>query len=315
MMDGELVPFAAACVHVLTPAVKFAGIVFEGIRGYWSPDLCQLFVFRLGDHLSRLDRSAKANRMSATKGRSELEQDVITLLRANNWREDVHIRVQLLLSEVGGGMASTGPTSMVISALPMRQYFARDELDVAISSWSRISEISMPPRIKAVPNYHNSRLALIQAKLDGYDDTILLSPNGKVAEGPAYNIFMVRGGQLATPPVTDNILEGITRETLLTLASETLGIEVRERSIDRTELYSAAELFFCGSGAEVTPIRSVDRHIVGDACPGPITTALREAYFSVARGGVPDRHGWLSAVYEPPSGAARDLETVARHDP
>src|SRR5581483_406695 len=154
----------------------------------------------------------------------------------------------------------------------------------------------MPPRIKAAPNYHNSRLALLQARADGYDNALLLSSDGKVTEGPGYCLFMVRGGRLITPPVTSGILESVTRDSLIQLAPS-LGLEVVEREIDRTELYVADELFFCGSAAEVTPILSVDRIAVGDGAAGPHTRAVREAYMAVVHGLVPERAGWLTPVF------------------
>jgi branched-chain amino acid aminotransferase len=183
-----------------------------------------------------------------------------------------------------------------MAALPMRSYFSKSGLDVQVSSWTRISDNSMPPRIKAVPNYHNSRLALMQARADGYDDAILLSSDGKVTEGPGYAIFMLRGGRLITPPVTSGILESVTRDSVMALAAEA-GFAVQEREIDRTELYVADELFFCGSAAEVTPILSVDRIPVGSGAVGPRTEALRSAFLATTRGQTPDTHSWLTPIY------------------
>jgi branched-chain amino acid aminotransferase len=183
-----------------------------------------------------------------------------------------------------------------MAALPMTRYFGKDGLHVQVSSWTRISDASMPPRIKAAPNYHNSRLALLQARADGYDNALLLSNDGKVTEGPGYCIFLVRGGKLITPPVTSGILESVTRDSLMQMAPG-LGLEVVEREIDRTELYVADELFFCGSAAEVTPILSVDRITIGDGAAGPRTQAMREAYMAAVHGEVSERSGWLTPVF------------------
>jgi branched-chain amino acid aminotransferase len=170
----------------------------------------------------------------------------------------------------------------------------------------------MPPRVKAAANYHNSRLALLQAQLDGYDDTILLTSYGKVAEGPGYNLMLVRDGQLIAPTRTDGILEGITRDTLLRIGPGLLGIPVVERSVDASELYVAEELFYCGSAAEVTPILSVDRHPVGDGSVGPITRALASEYEQIVRGSTHDEHGWLTPVFAAQHSQSRSADGKVR---
>ena len=178
----------------------------------------------------------------------------------------------------------------------MHRYFEKDGLDVQVSSWTRISDATMPPRVKAASNYHNSRLALLQARADGYDSAILLSAEGKVTEGPGAALFMVRGDRLITPPVTSGVLESITRDTVMVLAPES-GLSVHEREVDRTELYVADELFACGSAAEVTPILSVDRIPVGSGAIGPGTRAIQAAYLATVRGERPDTQGWLTPVF------------------
>jgi len=178
----------------------------------------------------------------------------------------------------------------------MGSYFARPSLDVCVSSWARISERSMPPRVKALANYQNSRLALLEARTNGYDAALLLTQEGSVSEGPGYNVFIVRDGRLATPPPTQAILEGITRASVLTLAREELGLEVDERPIDRTELYLAEEVFVCGSAAEVSCVSSVDRHDIGDRTAGPITANLQRLYRAAVRNELADR-GWAQPVY------------------
>lgn len=296
-LNGRLVPYADARVHVLSSAFKYAIVVFEGLRAYWSEDRHELYGFRFRAHFDRLLRSMEVARMEAGSSAAELEGSLIDLIRANDLEEDLHLRVLVFVDEDDGRMGSVAPISVAMAAMPMRRYFAREGVHVQISSWTRISEADMPPRVKASANYHNSRLALLQAKADGYDDAVFLGPNRKVAEGPGYNILAVLEDSLVTPPESDGILPGITRDSLIRIARD-LGMTVAERSIDRTELYVADELFFCGSAAEVTPILSVDRHIVGTGRPGRITSLLRERYVAAARGDVPAYQEWLTPVYQ-----------------
>jgi len=297
LFNGELVEYDRARVHVLRTAFKYGAIVFEGFRAYWNEGQRELYGFRLQDHFSRLLASMKITRMPSNYGVDAYVDDLLRLMRANELREDLHMRVAAFVDADDGSLASTEPVAVSMAAMPMGRYFAHEGLHVAVSSRTRISDFSMPPRVKAVPNYHNSRLALLQARTDGYDDAILLSQDGKVTEGPGYGVFISRGGRLITPPVTAGILESITRDSLLRLAAEELGVDVQEREIDRTELYLADEIFFCGSSAEVTPVLSVDRHPVGGGKPGTRTLELREHFQAAARGAMPDKFGWLTPVY------------------
>ena len=296
LMNGELVAYDDARVHVLSTAFKYGASVFEGLRAYWNEERGELYGFRLREHFQRLTESLRICRMGSPLDVDGYVADLVRLMRANDLREDLHMRVSAYVDEDDGGLASFEPVSIAMAALPMRRYFGRDGLNVQVSSWTRISDNSMPPRVKAMPNYHNSRLALLQARADGYDDAILLSGEGKVTEGPGYALFMLRGGKLITPPVTSGILESITRDSIMVLAAG-LGLEVQEREIDRTELYVSDELFFCGSAAEVTPILSVDRIPVGSGAIGPRTQALRAAFLATVRGESPDTRGWLTPVF------------------
>jgi branched-chain amino acid aminotransferase len=228
---------------------------------------------------------------------SRLETELIELIRANDLRTDMHIRIQVFVDTDDGSIASTMPVSYVMATMPMKQYFQTTGLNVAVSSWRRISDRSMPPRIKAVPNYHNGRLAIVQAKRDGYDDVVLLTDGGAVAEGPGYAIFIVRDNVLCTPPRTDGILESITRDSVMEIAND-LGLRVEQRSIDRSELYLANEAFFCGSAAEVMPILSFDRIPVRCGADAPVTGELRSKYLSLVRGESADVRGWLTGVYQ-----------------
>src|SRR6267142_3137311 len=296
LLNAKLIPYEDARVHVLSSAFKYGIAVYEGLRAYANSRTNELYGFRLREHFERLLRSMKVARMSTTFSAEDFQRQLIDLVRANKFHEDLHMRVQAYVDEDDGRIGSTEPVSVAMAAIPMGRYFAKEGVHVQVSSWTRISEANLPPRIKAAANYHNSRLALLQAKADGYDDAVLLGANGKVTEGPGYNLFMVRDGILCTPPTTDGILEGITRDTLLRIASEDFGLSVAVRSIDRTELYVAEEVFFCGSAAEVTPILSVDRHAVGAGDGGPVARRLLERYVAIARGEVSDRPEWRTLI-------------------
>src|SRR5215210_1955178 len=309
-MNGELVAYADARVHVLTTAFKYGACVFEGLRAYWNEERGELYGFRLREHFQRLVESLRICRMPSPLDADGYLADMVRLMRANELREDLHMRVSAYVDDEDGGLASFEPVSVSMAALPMRRYFRKDGLDVQVSSWTRISDASMPPRVKAAPNYHNSRLALGQARADGYDDAILLAADGKVTEGPGYALFMLRGGKLITPPVTSGILESITRDSLIVLAPE-LGLEVVEREMDRTELYVADELFFCGSAAEVTPVLSVVAVSFEKSAVGPRTEALHAAFLATVRAETPDTRGWLTPVFAGAAASTARPEAVA----
>ena len=296
LMNGELVLYDDARVHVLTTALKYGATVFEGLRAYWNEDQGELYGFRLREHFQRLVESLRICRMASPRDVDGYAADLVRLMRANDLRENLHIRVSAYVDDDDGGLSSVGPISIAMAAMPMSRYFEKDGLDVQISSWTRISDTTMPPRVKAASNYHNSRLALLQARTDGYDSAILLSADGNVTEGPGAALFMLRGDRLITPTVTSGVLESITRDSIMVLAPG-LGLEVQEREVDRTELYVADELFVCGSAAEVTPVLSVDRIPVGSGAAGPRTQALRAAYLAAVRGETPDTQGWLTPVF------------------
>jgi len=298
-LNGRIIPFEEASIHPLNTTMKYASSVYDAWRGYWNPEQEELYLFRLREHLERLLRSAKIIQMSCPYGVEEMIRLHLELIQANRLQEDIHSRIILFVDSIGGGLYSTTPVSAVMAAMPMGRYF-RDEshgVHCCVSSWRRISDEDMPPRIKAAANYHNSRLAGLQARQDGYDEAIILGRGGKVTEGPGFTLFIIKDGVPLTPPVTSGILEGVTRDTLLTLIPEVLGLQVVEREIDRTELYVAEEAFFCGSGAEIAPILSVDRRPVGDGNPGTLTLQLRDAYFNLVRGNLEVHREWLLPVY------------------
>ncbi len=299
LFNGEIIPYDQARVHVNSPALSWAATVIESMRGYWNPTRQQLYGFRLRDHLERLVESMRLCCILGHGDIARYEQDLIRIVQACDYHEDVQMVVKALIEKADQTMMAVSPTEPATIAMfvrPMGRMTQAEGLRCQVSSWIRNSDHASPPRAKTSSNYHNSRLAEYQARKDGYDTAILLDDRGKVTEGVGYNLFMVRRGVLITPPVTDGILEGITRDTLITLAVKKMGLEVQERSIDRTELYVAQELFFCGSAAEVTPILSVDRQTVGTGKPGALTAVMRDVYMSVVRGETADEFNWLTRV-------------------
>ncbi len=297
-LDGKIVPYADAKIHVLSPAVTYGATVFEGLRAYWNEAEEQLYIFRLRDHTERLLRSMRMMRFNHQYDVDAIERPIVELLRANEVREDVHIRQMVYL---GGEtvMTSTGPVGMAIAAIPKPSTpLVQNGMHVCVSSWTRTSDNSMPFRIKCTANYHNSRLAALQAHADKYDGTLLLNSQGKVSESTGACFFMVRNGRLVTPGTSSDILESITRETLMQLASETVGIPAVERDIDRSELYCAEEAFICGSGWEVTPIISIDRLPLTGGSVGPITRAIQKGYFDLVRGVEKSHTEWRTPTYD-----------------
>jgi branched-chain amino acid aminotransferase len=296
-MNGRVIPYEDARVHVLSTAMKYAASVYEAMRAYWSDADQQLYVFRLREHLRRLERSAKIARIPLPADAARLERETLEIIRANDLREDLHVRLIVFVDTDDGGLASREPVGYVIAPIPTTRYFDTPGLHVGVSSWHRTADNAIPARVKAAANYQNSRLALLQAKTDGYDDAIMLNQDGSVAEGPGYTLFLVTEDRPMTPSVTSNILEGVTRSTLLTLFPESLGVTVEQREIDRTELYVADEAFFAGTAAEVTPILSIDRRPVGEGVMGPLTAKVRDAYFRSVRDGSAPHPEWRLPVY------------------
>ena len=296
-MCGKIVPYEDARVHVLSTAMKYAASVYEAMRAYWSDADQQLYVFRPREHLRRLERSAKIARIPLPADAARLERETLEIIRANELREDLHVRLIVFVDTDDGGLASREPVGYVIAPIPTTRYFETAGLHVGVSSWHRTADNAIPARVKAAANYQNSRLALLQAKTDGYDDAIMLNQDGSVAEGPGYTLFLVTEDRPMTPSVTSNILEGVNRATLLTLFPESLGVTVEQREIDRTELYVADEAFFAGTAAEVTPILSIDRRPVGEGVIGPLTAKVRDAYFRSVRDGSAPHPEWRIPVY------------------
>lgn len=295
--NDRLIPKDQTKVQLDTVAFKYAAMVFEGIRAYWNETEEQLFVFRLGDHARRLENSVRIMRMDTRLTAGDYSSAVMRVLEANAIRQDAHIR-QMVYVDGPGEMFGTGPVSHSVVAIPKGRWFSEDDvgIHVCVSSWQRISDSSLPPRVKCAANYQNGRLALLQAREDGYEGAIVLNSFGKVSEEPRGCVFMVKGGRVSTPKVTNDILESITRDTLMALFRNEQGVDVAERDIDRTELYLADELFICGSGLEVTPVLSIDRHQISKGKPGEMTTAIRKSYLKAVHGELPQYRHWLSKV-------------------
>ncbi len=296
-MYGKIVPFAEATVHSLTPAVKYGTAVFEGIRGYWNDKRKDMYIFRLEEHLNRLHFSMKVMRFDHHLENRQMRDALIDLIKANEIREDIHIRL-LVWVDGEGDMNARGPNGWSLAALPRPpSKEVRDGVNCGVSSWRRISDNSMPARVKAVANYNNGRLATLQAHADGYDNAIILTQEGYVSESPGSCFFMVRDGVPVTPGVTSDILESVTRATVMHIFKQYLGRETQERDIGRTELYAAQETFFCGSGYEIQPILTIDRQAVGTGKPGELTRALQQKYFAIVRGETADHPEWRVPVY------------------
>ena len=296
LQNGELMPFADARIHPLALGMTYATTVFEGLRAYRNPDTGAFKIFRLEEHIRRLQAGMKVMRMERQFDVEEMRDCITRLIRANEPDDDVYIRL-LVYVEALGLMAQTGPVGFTIAASPReRPKYADSGMSVGVSSWTRLSDNACPPRIKATANYHSARLTQLQAKADGYDAALMLTAAGKVSEAPIACFFMVRDGRLITPGLGSSILESITRDTVMTLYQEMTGKPVIERDVDRSELYFADEAFLCGTGQEILPVTSIDRLPVGDGKVGSLTKKMQKAYFDVVRELVPDRREWLTPV-------------------
>lgn len=304
--EGNIVPYSEAKVGVATHALNYGTAAFGGVRAYWNPDEEQLFIFRPRDHFIRLLNSAKLILAEIPHTPESLIEIALELLRVEGYREDVYIRPLIYKAEEGIGVRLHDlRDEITIFALPFTRYVDRDDrAHVTISSWRRIDDNAVPARGKISGAYVNSALIKTDAMRAGFDEALVLTNEGHISEGSAENVFMLRDGVLVTPPITDNILEGITRRTIITLARELLGLEVVERPIDRTEVYLCEELFLTGTAAQVTAVTRVDHRPIGSGDMGPVTARLRQAYQDVVRGRLPAYRDWNEPVYQKESSAA-----------
>lgn len=296
---GEIVPVEEAKISIMTHGFNYGTGCFEGIRAYWNEQQEQLYVFRLKEHYERMHRSARILRIGLPYSEDELVEHTVALLRREGYREDVYIRpLAYKASEVIGVRLHDLEDGFAMFAVPFGRYIENEEgAHVCISAWRRVDDNATPARSKITGAYVNSALSKTDAVLGGYDEALVLCESGHVSEGSAENFFMVRGGALITPSVTSNILEGITRETIMTLAREEMGMETIERSIDRSEVYVCDEAFLCGTGVQVAAITQIEHRPVGSGAIGPVVTRLRELYFDAVRGKNPKYQHWCTPVY------------------
>ncbi len=296
-VNGEIVAFEQARVHVSSAGFKFGTGVFEGIRGYWNAAHEQMYLFRMAEHMRRLNFSQRFMRFEQVFTAEHVCDKTLALVRANELRENIHIMTTVYVSGFGGPTVC-GPVDLAITTTPgVGPKLAERGAHVQISSWQRVPDTAMPVRVKCNANYHNGRLGALQAAVDGYDACLFLNNRGKVAEGHGMCFFFIRDGCAVTPTVTSDVLESITRLTVMELLREDLEMDVEEREVDRTELVNAEEAFFCGTAWEVTPIVSVDRTPVGDGQVGPRVRALQRVFAEVTAGTTERYPEWRLAVY------------------
>lgn len=295
---GEIMNVNDAKINILAPTAQFGLNVFEGIPCYWNDDEKQLYAFRLDAHYDRLLRSARLIQINCPYTKEDMKKALVDVVKANEYDENLSVR-QTLFVDGFGSWGSAEPVDMFVAPIPKGRTSAeynKKGLNCCITSWRRISDTTLSPRIKCGANYINSRMGQREALRNGYDTCIFLNDAGKVAEGPGSCFFIVKNKTVITPKLTDSVLESITRDAIIRLA-KMKGYEVVERSIDRTELYTCDEAFLCGSAMEVTPVFSVDRYEINGGMAGKITTELHKAYLDAARGFVSDLKEWVTPVY------------------
>jgi branched-chain amino acid aminotransferase len=297
-IDGHFVDEEHATLSVRSRALNYGIGCFGGIRAYAVDDGRELFLFRLDAHVRRLEQSARILFLPLRISGDELARTIVELLRRNDVHEDAYVRPMVV-----SGAPKLAPVlleddaKLIIWCTPLQRYIDKDSIDVCVSSWRRTPDNSIPSRTKPTGGYLNSALARREATDNGYDEAIFLTTDGMVSEGSAEHVFIVRDGVLISPPSTEDNLDGITRRTLIALASEDLGVRVLERPIGRSELYVADEMFLCGTGAQVTPVRSVDRRVIADGGIGPLTKQISALFQDVVRGRVAKRRDWLTPVW------------------
>lgn len=292
---GKILHVNDAMINVLAPTSQFGLNVFEGIPCYWNDEEKQLYAFRLDDHYDRLIRSARLIQIDCPYTKEQMMQALVDVVKANEYDENLSVR-QTLFVDGFGSWGSDGPTEMFVAPIPRGRTSAeynKKGLNVCVTSWRRISENALSPRIKCGANYINSRYGQREALRNGYDTCIFLNEYGKVSEGPGSCFFMVKSGKLITPAHTDAVLESITRDSVIKIA-KSLGYEVEERTIDRTELYTADEAFLCGSAMELTPILSIDKYKLIE---GKTTCLLHQIYMNAVIGRNKQFSNWITGVY------------------
>lgn len=297
--EGEIVPFEQATLSVMNHTFNYGTGAFGGLRGFWNEEEEELFVFRPLDHFKRLLNSARLLTFELDYTPQQLADILFELLRREGWRENVYIRPLVYVkNEQIGVKLHDLDYGITMFSLPFGSYVPNEEgTSVTFSSWHRVDDNVIPARGKIIGAYANSALIKTDAQRAGFDEALVLNTDGHVSEGSAANFFMVRDEMVITPPTTANILEGITRRSVIQLLRHEMGLDVVERPIDRTEVYLAEEAFFCGTGVQVAAITSVDHRPVGTGQIGPIVSRLRELYFDVVTGRVEKYRFWNAPVY------------------
>ena len=297
---GEIVPYADAKIGVMTHAFNYGTGVFSGVRGYWNEEEEELFIFRPKDHFTRFHNSLKMMVMENDLNEEKFIAILTELVQKEGYRQDIYIRpLAYFADEIIGVKLHDLQTEITMFSVPFDKYVANDKgAHVTISSWRRLDDNMIPARGKITGAYVNTAFIKTDAVRAGFDEAIVLNQNGHLSEGSAENLFMFREGKLVTPPVSDNILEGITRNTVMHLAEEELGLEMVERSIDRTEVYMCDEFFMTGTAAQITAITKVDFREIGNGKMGPITSKLRALYNDIVRGKIEKYRHWNTAIYE-----------------
>ena len=295
---GEIIPLADAKIGVMTHAFNYGTAVFEGIRGNWNEEEETTFLFRVREHYARLEQSCRILNLPFNEDIDNLIDITIEIAAKSGYREDIYIRPLVYASSEVLGVRLHGlETDVVVFVAPFGPYLDIEQgARCHTSTWRRVDDMGIPPRAKVTGIYVNSALAKTEAQLNGFDEAIVLNSDGHVSEGSGENIFIIRDGVLLTPPPSDNVLEGITAQTVKILAANELGIETIERTIDRTELYIADEVFMTGTAAHVTPVVEVDRRSINGGVPGPITKQLVESYSNVIRGKNKNYEDWCLPV-------------------
>lgn len=297
--QGKIVPYAEAKVGVLTHALNYGTAVFAGLRAYWNEDEQQLFIFRPYDHFRRFLNSTKLLTMQFDHTPESLTEITLQLLRTEGYRLDVYIRPLAYMADEAIGVKLHGLQNEIsIVALPIKPYIANDtSAHVTFSSWRRVDDNMIPARGKIAGAYANSALAKSDAVRAGFDEALVLTQEGHLSEGSAMNVFLVRDGKLVTPVTTDNILEGITRRSVIEMAKNELGLEVVERPVDRTEVYLSDELFLTGTAAQITVATQVDHRPIGTGQMGPVAARLRQLFDQAVRGKLPQYRQWNVPVF------------------
>lgn len=289
-----------AKVSIMTHSFLYGTAVFEGIRAYWNADEEQLYLLRAREHFERIVDSSKILMMDPHYSVDEMVELALELLRRNRYREDCYVRATVYKSDEAIGVKLHGIESKLnLISIPFGDYISVDEpISCGTVSWRRTGDLSIPSRAKIVGSYVNPAFSKTEAALNGHEEAIVLTHDGQVSEGSAENLFMLRKGRLVTPGVDADILEGITRSGIIEIARRELGLECDVRPIDRSELYVAEEVFLCGTGAQVSPVRSIDHRVIGDGTTGPVTARIMEVYFDAVRGRSADYADWVVPVYE-----------------